>query len=202
MRSSTTTQLKNAREARGLTQRALAQRVGIPQSHLSRIEQGRVDLQVSTLQQLARALDLEWVLVPRQSLPAIDALTKRTLDPNPEGSPERRQLELLHSKALILSKRFPGIAILKRLVHTLTALRSLPFTSSVPANELIATLRRLLAVVGARPTKPTPQVISELDHADQQLRKVRDAIAHGGDASNVRRTPAYTLDDGAEVDDE
>jgi transcriptional regulator with XRE-family HTH domain len=202
MRSSTTTQLKNAREARGLTQRALAERVGIPQSHLSRIEQGRVDLQLSTLQQLARALDLEWVLVPRQSLPPIDALTNRTVDPNPEGSSERRQLELLHSKACMLSKRFPGIPILKRLVHTLTALRSLPLTSSAPATELIATIRRLFAVIGARPTKPTPRVITELDHAEQQLRKVRDALAHGGDAANVRRVPAYTLDDGAGVDDE
>jgi HTH-type transcriptional regulator / antitoxin HipB len=71
-------QLKGAREGKGLSQRALADRVGIPQGHLSRIESGTVDLQTSTLTQIARALDLELLLVPRQALPAVEALTTRS----------------------------------------------------------------------------------------------------------------------------
>ncbi len=68
-------QLRRAREAKGLSQRALAERVGIAQGHLSRIENGTVDLQTSSLLQIARALDLELTLIPRGALPAIEALT-------------------------------------------------------------------------------------------------------------------------------
>lgn len=66
--------LKQARIKKGLAQRALGNIVGLPQSHISKIEQGGVDLQLSSLSQLARALDLEVRLVPRAALPAIDGL--------------------------------------------------------------------------------------------------------------------------------
>lgn len=46
----------------------------MPQSHVSKIEQGMVDLQLSSLAEMARALDLELRLVPRTVLPAVDGL--------------------------------------------------------------------------------------------------------------------------------
>ena len=67
-------QLKAARERKGLSQRALGARVGLPQSHISKIENGGVDLQGSSLLEIARALDLELILVPRGVLPAIRAI--------------------------------------------------------------------------------------------------------------------------------
>lgn len=67
--------LKKAREDKKLSQRALSRRVGMPQAQISRIEQSCVDLRTSTLIELARALDLEVVLVPRKYLPAVTALT-------------------------------------------------------------------------------------------------------------------------------
>ncbi len=66
--------IKAAREKKGLSQRALSAKVGIPQSHISKIEQGMVDLQTSSLIQIARALDLELVLVSRTHLSAVQAL--------------------------------------------------------------------------------------------------------------------------------
>ena len=66
--------LKAARERKGLSQRALGVRVGLPQSHISKIENGGVDLQASSLLEIARALDLELILVPRGILPAIRAI--------------------------------------------------------------------------------------------------------------------------------
>ncbi|BBK42054.1 transcriptional regulator [Allostella vacuolata] len=66
--------LRDARKRAGLSQRALAAKVGWPQSHLSRIERGHVDLQLSSLIQLARALGLEPVLVPARQLGAIRSL--------------------------------------------------------------------------------------------------------------------------------
>lgn len=50
--------LKGRRIQRGLSQRELAALVDLPQSHLSKIETGAVDLRVSSLQKLAEALGL------------------------------------------------------------------------------------------------------------------------------------------------
>ena len=68
--------LRDAREARGLSQRALSAKAGVPQSHISKIENGAVDLRVSSLVELARALDLELVLVPRKATPAVQSIAR------------------------------------------------------------------------------------------------------------------------------
>ena len=69
-------QIKEARSARKLSQRALSAKVGLPQGHISRIEAGEVDLKLSSLVGLARALDLEPMLVPRQRIKAVDAIIR------------------------------------------------------------------------------------------------------------------------------
>lgn len=68
--------LKAARQGKQLSQRALSDRVGLAQSHISKIENAAVDLQVSTLIELARALELELLLVPRKLLPAVQSLVR------------------------------------------------------------------------------------------------------------------------------
>jgi transcriptional regulator with XRE-family HTH domain len=69
-------QLKAARTAKGLSQRALGQKVGVPQSHISKIESGQVDIKTSSLIELSRALGLEPMLVPRRLMPAVEALSR------------------------------------------------------------------------------------------------------------------------------
>ncbi|MCF6292257.1 MAG: helix-turn-helix transcriptional regulator [Robiginitomaculum sp.] len=66
--------LKEARQEKGLSQRALSTITGLPQSHLSKIERGETNLTTKSLIELARALDLELVLVPKQLMPALKAL--------------------------------------------------------------------------------------------------------------------------------
>jgi len=70
--------IKAAREKKGLSQRALSAKVGVPQSHISKIENGKVDLQVSSLIEIARALDLELILIPPRLLAAVQALQNTT----------------------------------------------------------------------------------------------------------------------------
>jgi len=67
--------LRSARIAAGLSQRALSAKLGIPQSRLSRIENGAVDVRTSTLLDLARALGLEPMLIPRRLVPAVVRIT-------------------------------------------------------------------------------------------------------------------------------
>ncbi len=66
--------LKAARENKGLSQRALSKKVGVPQSHLSKIESGAVDLKTSSLIEMARSLELELMLVPRQYISTVEAI--------------------------------------------------------------------------------------------------------------------------------
>ena len=49
--------LRQLREGRGLTQEALALRVGVTRQTIYRMEQGRDDMKLSRLQHLVRAMD-------------------------------------------------------------------------------------------------------------------------------------------------
>jgi transcriptional regulator with XRE-family HTH domain len=75
------TALKAAREKKELSQRALSAQAGVPQSHISRIERGAVDLQLSSLIELARVLDLEVMTVPRKLVPAVQAIIRTETSP-------------------------------------------------------------------------------------------------------------------------
>jgi transcriptional regulator with XRE-family HTH domain len=66
--------LRNARHAKGLSQRELSVNSVVPQGHISKIENAAVDLRVSSLVALARALDLELMLVPRSSVAAVRSM--------------------------------------------------------------------------------------------------------------------------------
>lgn len=63
--------LKAARIAKDWKQSSLGEKLGLPQSHVSRIEQGSTDARLSTITEMARLLDQELLLVPRQLVPAI-----------------------------------------------------------------------------------------------------------------------------------
>lgn len=67
-------QLKTAREASGLSQRALTTMTGLQQAQISKIENGSVDPRLNSLIAMARALELELILVPRRSLPALNSV--------------------------------------------------------------------------------------------------------------------------------
>ncbi len=56
-------QYHDARVARGLTQRQLADLSGVPQADISRIERGGANPTEATLQRLARALERRLVLI-------------------------------------------------------------------------------------------------------------------------------------------
>lgn len=78
-------QIRQAREAGHLTQDELGQRIGQPQSSVSRIERGG-DLRVSTLLEMARVLDLEPMLIPKRLIPAVHALIEHTASGVSDGS--------------------------------------------------------------------------------------------------------------------
>ena len=74
--------LKKAREDKGLSQRALSSKIAIPQSHISKIEAGDVDIKLSSLVEIARSLDLELMLIPREKA----TLVNNIIENNGENS--------------------------------------------------------------------------------------------------------------------
>ncbi|ELM6610202.1 helix-turn-helix domain-containing protein [Vibrio cholerae] len=77
--------LREARVRKGFSQRELSARSGVPQSHISKIESGGVDLRMSSLIALARVLDLELFVVPKKSVPAIKSIIRSSQESIDEG---------------------------------------------------------------------------------------------------------------------
>lgn len=86
-------QLRETRKNKGMTQSELARLVGLPQSHISDIEQGKIDLRISTLIQMARILDHEIMLVPRQLNTYIKAIIagKENVETEPRFQPDQEE---------------------------------------------------------------------------------------------------------------
>lgn len=81
-------QLKFARQASGIKQFELGKKLGLPQSHVSKIESGKNDPRLSTVEDMARILDHELMLIPRQMTPYISALLR-----GDDGSEPRWKLD-------------------------------------------------------------------------------------------------------------
>jgi transcriptional regulator with XRE-family HTH domain len=70
--------ITNTRKARSWSQKDLADKLGIKQSQISDIDTGKRDPRLSTFIELARAVGLELVLVPRSLLPAVSYVLRST----------------------------------------------------------------------------------------------------------------------------
>ena len=81
-------QLKAARKAKKLNQAELGKKLGLPQSHISKIEQSATDPRLSTIADLARVLDLEIMLVPRTMIPPVRALLSNKPPPPRRWMPD------------------------------------------------------------------------------------------------------------------
>ena len=80
--------LKKRRLELKLKQSEFGSKLGMPQSHISKIEQGATDPRLSTVTDMARLLDQELVLVPRELLPVIKPLISGEDSQKPMWSPD------------------------------------------------------------------------------------------------------------------
>lgn len=85
-------ELGAARRRRSWSQAELGERVGLPQTHISGIETGRVVPRFDTLLDLVRVLGRDLLLVPRALVPAVQALIRNHSDSSPGGEGGERPL--------------------------------------------------------------------------------------------------------------
>lgn len=195
--------LKSAREAKGLSQRALSELSGVPQSHISKIENGEVDLRVSSLVELARVLDLELALVPRKSVPAVSAIVRstsdeRTVDRTSASSKNTlNEMKRLQKRLNEIKHIFSANTEFAQLQRQLRDLQHL----KIPPQGLDK-LREINEML--KPLSGAGKLDLDLNALRQPLREIQDlrnTIAHSGSfplTTKVR--PAYSLEEDEDGD--
>jgi len=184
--------LRSAREASGLSQRELSARSGVPQGHISKIENGAVDLRLSSLVELARVLDLELVLVPRKSLSAVQAIVRSTGGETNGGDVQRRAgRELMGLKNIV--NNLPEQAIPRnefdQFVRVLRELEHFRLSKSD-----LDTIRNATSVI--KNIESSPETWSAVRQSLNAVQTLRNFIAHGRDGSEHEAIrPAYSLDE-------
>jgi DNA-binding XRE family transcriptional regulator len=190
--------IREARIAKALTQKELGQRVGLPQSHISKIEKGAVDLKLSSLVELARALELEFMLVPRKALPAVEGAV-RAHGTSVETS---RALSLLNEQAQIAERikaNFPDLSQVESFQNAIRSIPTLPFDAArlKALDEALQPAKRLKAIIEAQ--GGAAALAKRLEEATSALRHFRNSQGHNAPLIEAaRQRPAYRL----EADDE
>ncbi len=182
-------QARETREASGVSQRALSERAGLTQSHISQIESGKMEPGLSSFIDMTRALDLEVMLVPKKLVPAVLGLVKAQATPDMHihaGQPNDKRFARAERLVKKMKHLYGSSADLDRIQDTLRFLRRVNLSDQEIqlVRELIAGLERYQASAQAGP------IFRDIA---QSLQRLRNAIAH---AAPSEPRPAYSLDDG------
>lgn len=181
-------QLRAAREKKGLSQRELSALAGVPQSHISKIENSGVDLRISSLAAIARALDLELTLVPRKALPAVKSVS-RSVTQSTISSPEvQREFDHLAKaiKAASAAVQSPALQNVQRRLRELKLVQP-----QIIDPEVLRKIRRTFEQVEKSGS------LSAAENAAKQLSSLRNRIVHSLPEQMSLDTPrpAYRLED-------
>ncbi len=184
------TALKAARETKAISQRELSAKAGVPQAQISRLESGAVDIRLSSLVSLARALDLEVELVPRKAVSAVETIVRATTNGERRSENTRAATtEIIKlAKALnnVRSPEIPSIMMEKALSHIRMIERIQPNAAQL---EAIRSFNALLAKT--KSLNIDPEAFAR--HA-KVIEHIRNQVVHAPPPALPPR-PAYSLDD-------
>ncbi len=191
--------LKRARKAKGLSQRELSAKSGVPQSHISKIENGAVDLRVSSLVALARTLDLELELVPRKTVPAVQSIVRKTINSDLMDTQRRAQEEIDNYRETI--NAISNVARINLSQNELDKLKInikdiSHLIPKINAAQLEAMASTRIAIEEALNSGYTDKIKKALG----EIGTIRNNLVHSKLENIVQALPAYSLDN--EVDDE
>jgi transcriptional regulator with XRE-family HTH domain len=182
--------LKAARERKGLSQRELSQAAGVPQGHISKIENDAVDLRLSSLIALARALDLELALVPRKTVPAVQSVVRSSeAATGSRGEDTRRALKELDRFQKTFASFVKSHTVPEELAQLQRQVRDLQHFA-VPDSETLRDANKAL-----RAFMDDTQNLGAIREALSQLRNLRNTLAHAYPPQTESVRPAYSLDE-------
>lgn len=186
--------LKKARKAKGLSQRELSAKSGVPQSHISKIESGVVDLRVSSLITLARTLDLELELVPRKTVPAVQSIIRRTINTDLMNTQRRAQevidnyRETINAISNVGRINLPQQELDKLKINVNDISHLIPGISATQLDAIASSRIAIEEALNSGYTKEIKKALSEIG-------SIRNTLAHSKLESITQALPAYSLDD-------
>ncbi len=198
--------LREARQRKGFSQRELSAKSGVPQSHISKIENGAVDLRVSSLVALARVLDLELELVPKKTVPAVKSIVRSSTSADLANAEKMIQREIdQYKKAIASATQVSSFANsdLEKLRKAITDIDRFKLNNS--ALKAIESSR--IAIEDALKKSPMNQlkeamgqsfgIHDEIKKALRQMSSLRNSLAHSSPVQEATASmPAYSLDGG------
>lgn len=192
--------LAEVRRAHVISQGELASRSGLDQAQLSRIEAGRVDLRLSSLTQLARALGQEIVLVPQGSLSAVRAVI-RSSRPQASASPWARQarqlLMLIESRLERLLHSFPSLEAQEAQIQLRKSLQDLRHLEPAQLSTQTLPLQRLQRSIATQMRQGEPPKAKNWQRLVIKVREIYQAAAAAPAQSEPQSQirPAWALED-------
>ncbi|MFN7165611.1 MAG: helix-turn-helix domain-containing protein [Pannonibacter sp.] len=199
--------IKSARKAKGLSQTSVGELIGVPQSHISKIEKGSVDIKLSSLIQIARALDLEVKLVPKRALPAVESVVAgiprdRTA---PALSNIRNAQKALDHLRNVSDVSASDIEVFEKIDRALQGLKTLNYDTDAyvrlekaisPIWKLALPPKHFSSDGGLKEkSSETGKLIRRLDRVGKKLRELRNSLVHRHEKAELLERPAYSLED-------
>ena len=194
--------LRTARQKKQLSQRELSEKVGLPQSHISKIENAAVDLKLSSLSELARALELELVLVPKKVLPAVQSLVRTSSDPQnlvlAKTSPEARTIRRLKKSTEELQKLQPNLKALREMQRMADEMNRIELShASLSGLKKVASRMDKFRKQweSLKPYTLDPAAENSIRRLNDELAKIRNQTVHAIKIPEVALSarPAYRL---------
>lgn len=183
-----TQQIRATREAMKMSQRELSARSGLTQSHISQIERGTMEPGLSSLVDVARALDLEIVLAPKKLMPAIrNILESASATSETLTSDQRKLVGRLDRWLVQVRDRFTIASEADTFRDSLALLRHLPLST----DELDRLKESTERLDRWQADPPTHKELSEFAHAVRQL---RNSAVHRDRDDAIPRS-AYALEE-------
>ena len=181
-------EIRDRRTDAGVSQRALAARSGLTQAHISQIETGTLEPGLSSFIDVARALDLEIMLVPKKFLPAVQGILRQTS--TEQSSPQEGEAalrEIARGERLVIKQKqlYGSSADLDRIADALRFLRHAPLRK--PDLQIVTD-----AINKLRRYQASPQSKDIVAAIATDLQQLRNRVVHS--PSEAPR-PAYAIDD-------
>ncbi len=199
--------IKNARKAKGLSQTSFGELIGVPQSHISKIEKGGVDIKLSSLVQIARALDLEIKLVPKKALPAVESIVAgfprdRTAPALSNIRNAQKALDHIRNAADVPTNY---IEVFEQIDRALKGLQALNYDTDAYVRLEKATSPIWQITLSSKEfnfnedlkdsSSETGKLIRRLDRVGRKLRELRNSLVHRHEQADLLERPAYSLED-------
>jgi len=186
--------LRATRESKGLSQRELSAKSGVPQGHISKIENGDVDLRVSSLVALARVLEQELLLIPRKVVPAVHSIVRSSTPNTPPDGRTTRQIRKELARLQNAISQLPDELLSKSELEQFQrqARELYNFRLSLPDIEAIRDASKTV-----RAFIKNPENLNAIRQSFSQIQDLRNHIAQGRDNDSAVESirPAYNLDE-------